>query len=128
MTKKNLLINKLNYKSIIEIKIINHFKGFKLSVYDINKSSMTNLIEAGATGASSPSEISKNSEVIITMLPSNDHVWQCYTSEDGLLNSANKNTLFIDSSTIDPSVSQNIHKECVKKDAEFIDGPVSGGN
>lgn len=102
-------------------------KGFKLSVYDINKSSMTNLIEAGATGASSPSEISKNSEVIITMLPTNDHVWDCYTSKNGLLNSANKNTLFIDSSTIDPSVSQNIYKECIKKEAKFIDGPVSGG-
>lgn len=107
--------------------IFYYHQGFKLSVYDINKSAVASLVESGATGVSSPSEISKNSEVIITMLPTNDHVWDCYTSENGLLNSVNKNTLLIDSSTIDPSVSQNISTETLKKGAKFLDGPVSGG-
>lgn len=46
---------------------------------------MKNLIEAGATEAKSAAELSKNSQVVITMLPTNDHVWDSYTGKDGLL-------------------------------------------
>ncbi|XP_063976344.1 probable 3-hydroxyisobutyrate dehydrogenase, mitochondrial isoform X1 [Diachasmimorpha longicaudata] len=102
-------------------------KGFKLNVFDINSSAVTNVVEAGATAASNVAEIAKNSEVVITMLPANDHVWNCYTGENGLLSAVKKDALFIDSSTIDPLVSQNISVETLKKGAKFLDGPVSGG-
>ncbi|XP_034952699.1 3-hydroxyisobutyrate dehydrogenase, mitochondrial [Chelonus insularis] len=102
-------------------------KGHKIVVYDVNRSALTNLVEAGAKEASSAAELSKNSQMVITMLPTNDHVWESYTGNDGLLSTAEKNTLFVDSSTIDPSVSQKVHQEATKKGAKFIDGPVSGG-
>lgn len=60
-------------------------QGFKLNVYDINKSAVTNLVDAGACGVPNVAEVAKNSEVVITMLPANDHVWNCYTGENGLL-------------------------------------------
>ncbi|KAK0072354.1 hypothetical protein PV326_000153 [Microctonus aethiopoides] len=60
-------------------------KGHKLTVYDTNKSVVMNLIEAGARGASSAEELSKESNIVITMLPTNDHVWDSYTGEKGLL-------------------------------------------
>lgn len=41
---------------------------------------------------------------------------------------AQKNAIFIDSSTIDPLMSQKISIETLKKGAKFLDGPVSGGN
>ncbi|KAK0157381.1 hypothetical protein PV328_011129 [Microctonus aethiopoides] len=102
-------------------------KGHKLTVYDTNKSVVMNLIEAGARGASSAEELSKESNIVITMLPTNDHVWDSYTGEKGLLRGAQKNTIFIDSSTIDPLMSQKISIETLKKGAKFLDGPVSGG-
>ncbi|KAK0071005.1 hypothetical protein PV326_001782, partial [Microctonus aethiopoides] len=40
---------------------------------------------------------------------------------------AQKNAIFIDSSTIDPLMSQKISIETLKKGAKFLDGPVSGG-
>ncbi|KAK0161556.1 hypothetical protein PV327_010015 [Microctonus hyperodae] len=102
-------------------------KGHKLTVYDTNKSAVTNLVEAGARGASSAEELSKESNIVITMLPTNDHVWDSYTGENGLLRGAQKNAIFIDSSTIDPLMSQKISIETLKKGAKFLDGPVSGG-
>lgn len=41
--------------------------------------------------------------------------------------SAKKNTLLIDCSTIDPSVSQKIAEEAEKNQVAFVDSPVSGG-
>ena len=38
-----------------------------------------------------------------------------------------KGSLLIDSSTIDPSVSQEIGKLAREKGADFVDAPVSGG-
>lgn len=40
---------------------------------------------------------------------------------------AKEGTLLVDSSTIDPSVSQTISKAAKKKGLKFMDGPVSGG-
>lgn len=102
-------------------------KGHKLTVFDINKLAVSKLVEAGAQAASSAAELSGEVDVLITMLPSNQHVLDCYTSDNGILSTARKNVLLIDSSTIDPSVSQTVSKEAKKRDARFIDGPVSGG-
>ena len=41
--------------------------------------------------------------------------------------SVQKGSLLIDSSTIDPSVSQQMAKESSKAGATFVDAPVSGG-
>ena len=38
-----------------------------------------------------------------------------------------KNALLIDSSTIDPFVSETVALESEKRNTRFIDGPVSGG-
>lgn len=102
-------------------------KGFKLTVFDINKAAVTKLVEAGAKGAPSATELAKEVEVIITMLPTNQHVLDVYNKENGLLSTAKKNTLLIDSSTVDPSVSQAVAKDAENAQVAFIDGPVSGG-
>lgn len=102
-------------------------KGYKLTVFDVNKLAVSNLVEAGAQTASTAAEVSGDVDVVISMLPSNRHVLDCYTSDNGILSTVRKNTLLIDSSTIDPSVSQEVSKEAEKREARFIDSPVSGG-
>lgn len=62
-----------------------HCQGYDLTVYDVNKSAVTNLVEAGAGCASSAAEISREVEVVISMLPSNQHVLDVYTGENGVL-------------------------------------------
>ncbi|XP_012227323.1 3-hydroxyisobutyrate dehydrogenase, mitochondrial isoform X1 [Linepithema humile] len=102
-------------------------KGYKLTVYDVNKSAVANLVEAGANNAPNAAEMSKDVEVVISMLPSNQHVLDVYTGENGTLSTARKNTLLIDSSTVDPSVSQTIALQARKHNLRFMDSPVSGG-
>ncbi|EZA56099.1 3-hydroxyisobutyrate dehydrogenase, mitochondrial [Ooceraea biroi] len=102
-------------------------KGYALTVYDVNKLAMTNLAEAGAKCAASVAEMSSNVEVVISMLPSNQHVLDVYTGKDGVLSAAKENALLIDSSTVDPSVDQSIASQARERNLRFIDSPVSGG-
>jgi len=50
----------------------------------VNKSAVMKLIDAGAGWASNAAEMSKEVEVVISMLPSNQHVLDVYTGENGV--------------------------------------------
>ncbi|XP_003705035.2 3-hydroxyisobutyrate dehydrogenase, mitochondrial isoform X1 [Megachile rotundata] len=102
-------------------------KGYKLVVYDVNESAMSNLTKAGADKASNTAELAKDVDVVVSMLPSNQHVLDVYDIKNGLLSSAKRDTLLIDSSTIDPFVSQTVAKNAGEVGARFVDCPVSGG-
>ncbi|XP_031832519.2 3-hydroxyisobutyrate dehydrogenase, mitochondrial isoform X1 [Nomia melanderi] len=102
-------------------------KGHRLTVFDVNKTAVSNLTKAGANGASNPAEVAKDAQAVVSMLPSNQHVLDVYDGENGILSSARPSTLLIDSSTIDPFVSQTLAKKAEKCGIRFTDGPVSGG-
>lgn len=51
----------------------------------MNKSAVTNLVEAGAACAPSAAEMAREAEVVVSMLPSNQHVLDVYTGENGVL-------------------------------------------
>lgn len=60
-------------------------QGYKLIVFDVNESAISSLTDIGADRASSPSEMAKDVEVIVSMLPSNQHVLDVYNLKNGLL-------------------------------------------
>lgn len=100
-------------------------QGHKLHVFDISKEACNNLKVKGATVYDKTTDLAKNSDFVITMLPNNDIVWKAYNdmTADGI----NKNTVFIDSSTIDPNLVKQLQKFISAKGGRFVDAPVSGG-
>ncbi|KAH8254665.1 hypothetical protein KR032_011549 [Drosophila birchii] len=99
--------------------------GHKLHVFDISKPACDGLAAQGATVYSKTSELAKNSDFVITMLPNNAIVDASY--EEMTADGVNKNTIFIDSSTISPELVKSLQKKISGKGARFIDAPVSGG-
>ncbi|XP_065368259.1 probable 3-hydroxyisobutyrate dehydrogenase, mitochondrial [Calliphora vicina] len=99
--------------------------GHKLHVFDISKPACDNLKSKGAKVYEKTSELALNSDFVITMLPNNDIVNKAY--EDMTADGVNKDTIFIDSSTIDPTLVKQLQKMVSGKGARFIDAPVSGG-
>lgn len=102
-------------------------KGHRLVVYDVYPEAMEAIASQGAISAQSPAEVAEQCDRIITMLPSSPHVREVYTGKKGIFSAAKTGSLLIDSSTIDPSVSQEMAKLAESKGALFIDAPVSGG-
>src|SRR6185312_12519795 len=69
-------------------------------VYDLNTATVTALVTEGAIAARTLVEISQDTEVIITMLPTGDNVHEVCGGKTGLFAHAKPGTLFIDSSSI----------------------------
>ncbi|KAI3572549.1 NAD binding domain of 6-phosphogluconate dehydrogenase-domain-containing protein [Fusarium oxysporum f. sp. albedinis] len=81
----------------------------------------------------SPREIAEKSDIIITMLPRDEHVREVFTNpQTGLLSVAGSvklgNKIFIDCSTIGVKTSQEVAAAVEASDlGSFADAPVSGG-
>lgn len=113
--------------------------GYKVTVHDVNENTMKKFSDDGIPTKLSPLEVSKSSDVVITMLPSSAHVLDVYNGRNGLL--ANGGCLgpwlYIDSSTVDPQTSRKISMDisrCTLKEKKayaekpmMLDAPVSGG-
>ena len=102
-------------------------KGENVVVFDVIPEATARLEKLGAKKASSPREVGQLSDRIVTMLPSNAHVEQVLTGEQGVLKGAKPGALLIDSSTVDPDLSIKMGELAKEKNLKFVDAPVSGG-
>lgn len=104
--------------------------GYKVVAFDVVPASLEAISSAGASTAGSPAEVASAANTVITMLPSNPHVLKVYLDEKtGVLSGARKNSLFIDCSTCEPSICQQVAAAAAERGANLrlVDAPVSGG-
>jgi len=101
--------------------------GYNLVVYDVYPEAVKPFKELGSTAAVSPKMVAEQVTKIVTMLPSSPDVMEVYNGEQGILSGVQPNTLMIDSSTIDPSVSKDVARLAANAGGIYIDAPVSGG-
>lgn len=98
-----------------------------VQVFDLNKEAIQKVVNNGGK-VSTPLDIAKECDVIVTMLPSSPHVKKVYCDpSEGLLTAVRPGTLLIDSSTIDPGTAKYVAEEANSKDTIMVDAPVSGG-
>lgn len=102
--------------------------GHQLVVFDINSDSMKSFVRFGAEPATNPADLATKVDRIITMVPTPNHVLEVYLGKDGIISGgkAQKGSILIDSSTIDPKTSMKVGEEASKNGLEFLDAPVSG--
>ena len=101
--------------------------GYPLMAFDVNPKPLEELKEQGATIGQSGKEVAGQSDVIITMLPNSGDVEKAILGEKGVIEGARSNSIVIDMSTIDPSVSRKIAQVLSPKGLKMLDAPVSGG-
>ena len=92
--------------------------------YDLNDENVKNLLPKGIKKANDLDNISKDTDVVITMLPDGNIVEEVY---DNIIDNFKPGTLFVDCSTIDVSKAKELHKKCEAKNLLSLDAPVSGG-
>ena len=102
--------------------------GHELVVHDVNSEPVQELVSAGAEAASSPREIAEKSHVIITMLPDSPDVQLVALGSDGLIKGVSKGDIYVDMSTIAPSVAAAVAEAMGEKGVRCLEAPVSGGD
>ena len=101
--------------------------GYPLVVHDKNPNPVAALVEAGAEAASSPAEVARRSELVITMLPNSPDVRDVVLGPCGVLEGAAPGLILIDMSSIAPLAARQIALCCAEKGVRMLDAPVSGG-
>ncbi|GFN32102.1 NAD(P)-dependent oxidoreductase [Paenibacillus xylaniclasticus] len=101
-------------------------KGFDVTVYNRTASKAEELRTLGASVASSPAEAASGRHVVITMVSNDDSIHAVYDGEQGIFAGVDSGTVIVDSSTISPEMARRLADDAAKRDAVFLDAPVTG--
>lgn len=104
--------------------------GLLVNVFDLVSELARPLAEFGANVCETIEMAVADVDVVITMLPAGKHVKAVYLGDEtskGVFSLLKKNSLVIDSSTIDPESARVVGKIAHEKGIQFVDAPVSGG-
>jgi 2-hydroxy-3-oxopropionate reductase len=102
--------------------------GYDLVVHNRSRQVVNDLVREGAVEAHSPSEVAAKAQVVFTNLPDSPDVELVTLGEKGILEGAQEGLIYVDHSTIKPSLARRINQEFQAKGAFALDAPVSGGD
>ena len=101
---------------------------YPLVVHNRSRQVVNELVKQGAQEAFSPQEVASRAEIIFTNLPDSPDVELVALGPDGILEGAKEGSIYVDHSTIKPSLARRIAEEFSKKGIDALDAPVSGGD
>lgn len=102
--------------------------GYVLVVHNRNRDAVDELVGRGATEAHSGKEVAEQSDIVITMLPDSPDVESVALGEGGIIEGTHEGLIFVDMSTIAPSVTTQVGEVLAQKGVQSLDAPVSGGD
>jgi 2-hydroxy-3-oxopropionate reductase len=106
--------------------------GYSLTVWNRTASRAQELVAAGATLAQSPRDAAAACNILITMVsdpPALERVlWGQGGNNDGALAGLQPGSMYIDSSTVAPSLTRRVAAACTERRVRYLDAPVTGGD
>src|SRR5262245_30896849 len=103
-------------------------KGYKATVYNRSRDKAEPLIEAGAAYADSPKAVAERSDVVFAIVGFPPDVREVFLGPNGALAGSRPGMAFVDMTTSEPSLAQEIYKGAQAKGVAALDAPVSGGD
>ncbi len=100
--------------------------GFRLSVHDLNRDAVAELVAAGAHDAGSIAAAGA-ADIVITMLPDTPDVEAVVLGEGGLAAAMRPGSVLIDMSSISPTATRAMAEMLAARNVAMLDAPVSGG-
>jgi len=100
----------------------------KLGLYARRASRLNDFKQENVEIFSSPAELAKHCQIIITIVADSPDVQEILTGEHGILACTSNETRFvIDMSTISPEVTRKLAQKLANENISMLDAPVSGG-
>ena len=94
--------------------------------YNRTKSKAQWLLDAGMQWGESPRAVAETSDVVFTMVTNTAALHEVFHGPEGILAGLNKNSVYVDMSTISPAASRHLASQVAAKGAHMLDSPVSG--
>ena len=103
-------------------------KGHSLTVFDIDKTKVVQLVEKGAMAGASPAQATSMSDFTILSLNHADIVHKAVFGTEGVAQCADTSKLLIDMSSIDPAATAEMAARLkMETGMAWVDCPLSGG-
>ena len=102
--------------------------GFPLTVWNRTPGRAGPLLALGAVEASSPREVARANDVVVTCVTDSPQVAEVLFGSDGLAEGLVPGSLFIDCSTISPASAREMGARLKDQGVAMLDAPVSGGS
>jgi 3-hydroxyisobutyrate dehydrogenase-like beta-hydroxyacid dehydrogenase len=100
--------------------------GYDVTVYNRHRERARLLETQGAKFAPEPGELARHADIVLSSLADDAAVEQVMLSPGGALAGARLGTVFIEMSTVSPSLSRRMHALAQEKAVFVLDAPVSG--
>ena len=101
-------------------------KKYKVDIFDLNPTNSKKMHKLGAITSHSLEEVSNN-KIIFLCLPTSQDVEKIVFGKNSLSQFLRPDSIIIDMTTGEPSISRRIKNKLSKNFIHFIDAPVSGG-
>lgn len=104
-----------------------HRAGVDVAAFDVSTEARVRAVEEGLKVGESVHDAVRGADVVISMLPTGEHVEALYLGVDGVLAQLERGRLIIDCSTIAPVSARRVEEASAARGLGCIDAPVSGG-
>jgi len=101
-------------------------KGHTVNGYNRTRAKAQWLIDKGMKWGDSPRAVASTADVTFAMVTNSAAITSVTEGPDGLLAGLSKGKIFVDISTVSPSVSRALAAKVREKGADMVDSPVSG--
>jgi len=101
-------------------------EGFAVTGFDIDPKRRAALKKLGGSPAASIASVCAQGTILVTSLPSIAAVNAAFFGKDGIVGSAKRGTVVIETSTLPLAVKYDIRDRCAKRGIAALDCPVSG--
>ena len=102
--------------------------GFPLTVWNRTASRADELVAAGAKLARSPRELAANSEIVLSIVSDPPALEEVLWGQNGAMQGFRRGSIYVDSSTVSPTLARKIASACEERGVRFLDAPVTGGD
>lgn len=90
-----------------------------------NRQPIEDLVGRGATEASNPAEVARNSEIVFICVPSSKDVEAIIEGENGLIHGAHEGLVVVDTTTADPTSTLHLAALLQAKGVRMSDAPLA---
>ena len=101
--------------------------GIDLTVRDLNDELVQNFVNLGAKAGTSPAQMMRDCDAVITCLPSPAASAAVMEGPDGLLEAVGPGKIWMEMSTTDEAEAKRLGAKVIAKGGAAVDCPVSGG-
>ena len=102
--------------------------GYDLTVFNRTVQRTEGLVQSGARMASSPAQVARQSDIIITIVSDTPDVQEVVAGAGGILEGIQGGSIVVDMSTISPQAERELDSRLVEVGCTLVDAPVSGGD